>query len=147
MKNKETIIIAKSALLPNGWTNNVFITIDTDGKINNVSSTMITDKNTKTINVDLLLPAVANLHSHSFQRAMAGLTEKRGKNGNDSFWTWRELMYKFLHLLSPEDILSSFCDDPITISAPDFLSAIRSTPILKGSPGNNCANTLLLFCI
>ena len=45
-----------------------------------------------------------NLHSHGFQRAMAGLTEGQSANGNDSFWTWRNLMYKFLDVLTPEEI-------------------------------------------
>ena len=44
-----------------------------------------------------------NLHSHAFQRAMAGMTERRGA-GDDSFWTWRELMYRFLDALTPEDV-------------------------------------------
>ena len=106
MNNKEMIIKAKSALLPNGWSDNVYVQIGNQGKISGVSFEAIEKKDAKTINVDFLLPAVANLHSHSFQRAMAGLTEKKGKDGNDSFWTWRDLMYKFLDLLTPEDILS-----------------------------------------
>jgi formimidoylglutamate deiminase len=44
-----------------------------------------------------------NLHSHAFQRAMAGMTERRGP-GDDSFWTWRELMYRFLDVLAPDDV-------------------------------------------
>ncbi|CUH78645.1 8-oxoguanine deaminase [Tritonibacter multivorans] len=51
--------------------------------------------------VDTLLPALANLHSHSFQRAMAGMTEFRAA-GKESFWTWRALMYRFLDHLTPE---------------------------------------------
>ncbi|MEL7466772.1 MAG: formimidoylglutamate deiminase, partial [Pseudomonadota bacterium] len=54
--------------------------------------------------VGALLPAPANLHSHAFQRAMAGMTERRGPAGRDSFWTWRDLMYRFLDQLSPEDV-------------------------------------------
>ncbi|MCJ8332790.1 MAG: formimidoylglutamate deiminase [Epibacterium sp.] len=53
--------------------------------------------------VDTLLPALANLHSHSFQRAMAGMTEFRAA-GRESFWTWRTLMYRFLDCLTPEQI-------------------------------------------
>ena len=53
--------------------------------------------------VDVLLPALANLHSHSFQRAMAGMTEFRAA-GKESFWTWRDLMYRFLDRLTPEHI-------------------------------------------
>lgn len=54
--------------------------------------------------VDVLLPAPVNLHSHAFQRAMAGLTESRGPDASDSFWTWRRLMYQFLEQLSPDDV-------------------------------------------
>lgn len=51
----------------------------------------------------LTLPGMPNLHSHAFQRGMAGLTERRGE-GTDSFWTWREVMYRFLDRLDPEDV-------------------------------------------
>lgn len=51
----------------------------------------------------LLLPAPANAHSHAFQRAMAGLAERRGA-GPDSFWTWRETMYRFLDRLTPDRV-------------------------------------------
>lgn len=53
------------------------------------------------IHVDTLLPALGNLHSHSFQRAMAGRTEIR-QAARDSFWTWRDLMYRFVQALTPE---------------------------------------------
>jgi formimidoylglutamate deiminase len=46
---------------------------------------------------------MVNLHSHAFQRAMAGMTEARGA-GQDSFWTWRTLMYRFLDRLTPDDV-------------------------------------------
>lgn len=52
---------------------------------------------------DLILPAIANTHSHAFQRAMAGLTEHRG-DGQDSFWTWRGLMYRFAGRITPEQL-------------------------------------------
>ena len=44
-----------------------------------------------------------NLHSHAFQRAMAGLAERAGPEG-DNFWRWREVMYRFLAILTPDDI-------------------------------------------
>lgn len=50
-----------------------------------------------------LIPGLPNLHSHAFQRAMAGLAEVRGE-GADSFWTWRELMYRFLDRMTPHDV-------------------------------------------
>lgn len=51
----------------------------------------------------LILPAIANTHSHAFQRAMAGLTEYRSAS-QDSFWTWRELMYRFASQITPEQL-------------------------------------------
>ncbi len=51
----------------------------------------------------IALAGMANLHSHSFQRAMAGLTEIRGET-QDSFWTWRELMYRFALKMTPDDV-------------------------------------------
>ena len=50
-----------------------------------------------------VLPGMPNLHSHAFQRAMAGLAEKKGP-GDDSFWTWRETMYAFASRIGPEDL-------------------------------------------
>ncbi|GLQ97682.1 formimidoylglutamate deiminase [Dyella mobilis] len=50
-----------------------------------------------------VLPGMPNLHSHAFQRAMAGLAERRGP-GDDSFWTWRETMYGFAARIDPETL-------------------------------------------
>ena len=50
-----------------------------------------------------LLPGMPNLHSHAFQRAMAGLAEE-ALNPEDSFWTWRELMYRLVGRLTPEQV-------------------------------------------
>ena len=98
-------IFAKKALLPNGWSNNVIIEIDQSGLISNVTE----NNNHKVdayLNEEIILPAMNNLHSHSFQRAMAGLTEARSPQGNDNFWSWRNLMYQFLDVLTPEEIYS-----------------------------------------
>ena len=51
-----------------------------------------------------LLPGLVNAHSHSFQRVIRGRTEYRSSNQTDSFWTWRELMYRIANELSPYDI-------------------------------------------
>jgi formimidoylglutamate deiminase len=53
-----------------------------------------------------VLPGMPNLHSHAFQRAMAGLAERRGRSGHedDSFWTWREVMYGFASRIGPDDL-------------------------------------------
>ncbi|MEP1331001.1 formimidoylglutamate deiminase [Pseudophaeobacter sp.] len=95
-----TAIFANHALVATGWAQNVRITLD-QGCITGVTpNSKAAPGDTR---VDCLLPALANLHSHSFQRAMAGMTEYR-MAGRDSFWTWRDLMYRFTTHLSPDQI-------------------------------------------
>lgn len=91
---------AKTALLPNGWASDVRIDIGDDGRIAVVQSGAEMTGAT----ADMLLPAPVNVHSHAFQRAMAGLTERRGPNLSDSFWTWRQLMFRFLDRLTPDHV-------------------------------------------
>ena len=95
-------ILAETALLPDGWAENVLVELDEIGRIAKVTAN-VTDAAAKS-NVSCLLPAPVNAHSHAFQRAMAGLTEHRSTNTTDSFWTWRELMYLFLDQLTPDHI-------------------------------------------
>ena len=54
-----------------------------------------------------LLPGLINAHSHAFQRLIRGRTERRSEHTNDSFWTWREQMYRTANRLSPEDIYAA----------------------------------------
>jgi len=90
-------IFANHMLGPQGWAQDVRLTID-DGLI--IKITPNTTHMTGDTKVDTLLPALANLHSHSFQRAMAGMTEVKTA-GKDSFWTWRKLMYQFTQHITP----------------------------------------------
>ena len=93
--------LAPSALLPSGWAENVLIEVGDDGRITT------TAPNHGDVAPERLsgpiIPGMPNVHSHAFQRAMAGLTEKAGPQG-DGFWSWRELMYRFLERLSPDDV-------------------------------------------
>jgi formiminoglutamate deiminase len=93
--------ILDKALLPDGWADNVRIDIDQDGTLARVqpSSTAAGAERIKGI----ALPGLPNLHCHAFQKGMAGLAERRGP-ANDSFWTWREVMYRFLGALTPDDV-------------------------------------------
>ncbi len=93
-----TVLFAETALLPSGWAANVRVEI-AQGRIVAVTpgAAPVGQR------LDCLLPAPVNLHSHAFQRAMAGMTERRGPVP-DSFWTWRTLMYRFLDHLSPDDV-------------------------------------------
>ena len=95
------MIWAEQALLAGGWARDVSVTLE-GGRI--VSAEPGTLPQPGATRVGALLPAPANLHSHAFQRAMAGLTERRGPDPRDSFWTWRQLMYSFLDQLTPDDV-------------------------------------------
>lgn len=94
-------IRAERALLADGWAEDVSIEFGSDGVITRIDRGMSGDTGTP---VGILLPAPANAHSHAFQRAMAGLTERRGPDPSDTFWTWRQLMYRFLDRLTPEHV-------------------------------------------
>lgn len=93
-------IFANRALLADGWASNVRLVLK-EGRIASVQRDSTAQSGDTRI--DTLLPALSNLHSHSFQRAMAGMTEYRAA-GRESFWTWRELMYRFLDHLTPEHV-------------------------------------------
>lgn len=90
----------EAALLPDGWGRGVRIGI-AGGRIVSLETGVARSQVDEGGGVGL--PGVANVHSHAFQRAMAGLTEARGPS-DDDFWTWRELMYRFLDRGGPEEI-------------------------------------------
>lgn len=94
------MIFATTALLPEGWARDVRVCLS-GGAIETVTPGGAAQPGD--IRVSTLLPALSNLHSHAFQRAMAGMTEHRVA-GRDSFWTWRALMYRFTGHLTPEQV-------------------------------------------
>ncbi|RZJ82175.1 MAG: formimidoylglutamate deiminase, partial [Brevundimonas sp.] len=89
----------EAALLPDGWAKDVRVDV-AGGRIVGVEAGAA---KTGDVAGSVALPGVANVHSHAFQRAMAGLTEARGPT-DDDFWTWRELMYRFLDRGGPDEI-------------------------------------------
>jgi formimidoylglutamate deiminase len=94
-------IWAEQALLADGWHRGVMVEVGTDGRIARIYAA---DRPQDADRVEALVPAPANCHSHAFQRAMAGLTERRGSQPSDSFWTWRQLMYGFLDRITPDQV-------------------------------------------
>ena len=94
-----TAIWAEKALLPDGWAQDVRVEID-----GTRIAAVVPGASPVGQRFGILLPAPANAHSHAFQRAMAGLTERRGPDSSDSFWTWRQLMFRFLEKLDPDQI-------------------------------------------
>ena len=97
----------ESALLPSGWARHVRIAAS-DGNIERV--TVDTQAQPGDERHAIALPGLPNVHSHAFQRGLAGLTERRG-TGEDSFWSWRELMYQFVERIGPEELeaVSALC--------------------------------------
>ena len=85
-----------TALLPTGWARNVRLTV-ADGTITAVAPDAAADNATRLPGI--ALPGMPNLHSHAFQRGMAGLAQRGG-----DFWSWRKVMYRFLAVLTPDDI-------------------------------------------
>jgi formimidoylglutamate deiminase len=92
---------APRALLADGWHENVLITTDASGQITELVPDSAPGSASRLAGP--VIPAIANLHSHAFQRAMAGLAEVAG-DPQDSFWTWRDLMYRMVQRLSPEQV-------------------------------------------
>src|SRR3712207_2227128 len=93
-------LILDHALLPGGWARNVGLNIE-GGTIVAVEPDVSAAGREHIAGI--ALPGLPNLHSHTFQRGMAGLAETRGPEG-DSFWTWRQVMYRFLGALTPDDV-------------------------------------------
>lgn len=101
MLNTAGKIWAERALLADGWADDVSLAYD-NGRITGLQAGTAPDPDAT--RVCALVSAPANLHSHAFQRAMSGLTEQRGPDSRDSFWTWRQLMFRFLDQLTPDDV-------------------------------------------
>ncbi|MBZ0218244.1 MAG: formimidoylglutamate deiminase, partial [Fimbriimonadaceae bacterium] len=96
--------LLEHALLGNSWARSVLVTTKDNGIIKSIKpEPKLYNANDLTRITGHTLPGIANLHSHAFQRAMAGLAERAG-GANDSFWTWRTVMYDFLKVLRPDHV-------------------------------------------
>ena len=93
-------LLFKQALLPDGWAGSVRVVM-ADGAI--VSIEAGAARQPGDVAGGYALPGMPNVHSHAFQRGMAGLAERRLR-ADDSFWSWREVMYRFLDRMTPEDV-------------------------------------------
>ncbi len=93
-------LFARHALLPEGWRADVRFEWDASGTLTSVTPDSV---HAGESSATLVAPGMINLHSHAFQRALGGLTETAGE-GPDSFWTWRDLMYRFARNITPDHI-------------------------------------------
>jgi len=88
------------AWIDNGWAKDVRLGV-ADGRIASIEPGVAAAAEDERHRV--ALPGLCNVHSHGFQRGMAGLSERRSRP-DDNFWSWREIMYRFLDRLSPDDV-------------------------------------------
>ena len=95
-------LFATDALLPTGWARNVLLQWDGAGRFTHIAADTAAPAGTPVASGPVI-PGMPNLHSHAFQRAFAGLTEYRGES-QDSFWSWRNLMYRFAARITPESL-------------------------------------------
>jgi len=109
MTQAKQTLFAEHAYLPGGWRRDVLLEWDVDGNLTTV------EPDTRDVPASVaraagpVMPGMPNLHSHAFQRAMAGLTEYRALSATgatDNFWSWRDLMYRFAARISPEGLAS-----------------------------------------
>lgn len=100
--NNNTLLFAPDALLPTGWARDVLLQWDRQGNLTGVTAEAPAPQGVPRA-PGPVLPGLPNLHSHAFQRAFAGLTEYRAQS-QDSFWSWRNLMYRFAQRITPESL-------------------------------------------
>src|SRR5258708_13089441 len=96
-----TALWFETALLPDGWAASVRITVE-GGLIARLETGAAPAPGDA--RAAIAVPGVGNLHSHAFQHAMAGLAETQNPDGGDDFWTWREVMYRFVDRLTPDAV-------------------------------------------
>ncbi|MFT4068050.1 formimidoylglutamate deiminase [Paraburkholderia sp.] len=103
MNSRTKALFAAHALLPDGWRTNVLLEWNAAGTLVAVAPDVRDVPADATHAAGPVIPGMPNLHSHAFQRAMAGLTEYRA-NPADSFWSWRDLMYRFAARITPDTL-------------------------------------------
>ncbi|BAN26656.1 formimidoylglutamate deiminase [Caballeronia insecticola] len=101
MNTSTKSLFASHAWLPDGWRNDVLLEWNEAGTLVAVTPDIRDVPASTTHATGPVVPGMPNLHSHAFQRAMAGLTEYRA-NPADSFWSWRDLMYRFAARITPD---------------------------------------------
>jgi formimidoylglutamate deiminase len=97
-----TTVFARKALLPGGWAADVRLRLEA-GRIAAIETGAAPGDANPGV-VDIVIPGICNAHSHAFQRALSGRTERRSPDGEDNFWSWRTRMYALANRLSADDL-------------------------------------------
>jgi formimidoylglutamate deiminase len=96
-------LLFERLLTRNGWHENVLVSVEEERIRSLQANPPLADAEAATRVSGFAMAGIGNLHSHTFQRGFAGLTERRG-SAEDHFWSWREQMYRFVGELGPEDV-------------------------------------------
>ena len=139
MESGSRLLHADHALTPSGWQRGVTVRIGEDGRIASVVAAQAPEDGAQPVGI--LVPAPGNLHSHTFQRAMAGLTERRGPDPRDTFWTWRVQMYRFLDVLTPEQVGAIAAQSFVEMLEAGYAS-VAEFHYLHHRPGGGAYDTL-----
>ncbi len=107
MKNEATTYFAKQAWVQGAWAADVLLEVDQNGGWSRVQPQASVQQQQGATHLNgAVLPGLVNAHSHAFQRAIAGLTERRsaGAHASDDFWSWRDRMYSAANRITPDQM-------------------------------------------
>lgn len=105
MSNKLPTYFAAHAWVQGAWARDVLLTVDAAGHWSQIQADApLAARHGATLLGGPVLPGLVNAHSHAFQRAIAGLTERMGAAGHDDFWSWRDRMYSVARRITPEQL-------------------------------------------
>jgi formimidoylglutamate deiminase len=136
-------IFARKALLHKGWAENVRIQVAA-GRIEKIASEQLADPDD--IVAGIVIPGLANAHSHAFQRALAGHTEQRGPDDKDNFWTWRSRMYRLAGVVDA-DRLTAIARQAYTEMLASGYTAVAEFHYLHCEPGGLMNDDVMLQAI
>lgn len=136
-------VFAHKALLQKGWANSVRLDIR-DGRIEAV------DADVKPVATDVVtgcvIPGLCNAHSHAFQRALAGHTERRSPDGRDNFWSWRAHMYDLASVIDART-LRAVARQAYTEMLSSGYTTVAEFHYLHREPGSNSTDEIMFDAI
>ncbi len=136
-------VFAHKALLQKGWANSVRLDIR-DGRIEAV------DADVKPAATDVVtgcvIPGLCNAHSHAFQRALAGHTERRSPDGQDNFWSWRARMYDLASVMDART-LRAVARQAYTEMLSSGYTTVAEFHYLHREPGSNSTDETMFDAI